>query len=121
MRKILLATLTFTALAFPALAKNTMVMVNLSGVVKSSGANAASTIVNVGVVDLIATGNHVDVYNPITHSLIPALSGVVVPLGTISDMVFNAPAFLTVQGAGPFAVTIDYSTVPPTVGPAVSL
>jgi hypothetical protein len=122
MRKILLASAIAVMMAAPAFAKNTMVVVNLSGNVKSgSGPATASTIIPVGTVTIIATGNHVDVYNPATHSLITAISGVVVPLGTITDMVFGPAAFLTVQGAGPFAVTIDYSTVPPTVGPAVNL
>jgi hypothetical protein len=120
MRKILLASAAVMMMVAPAFAKNTMVVVNLSGIVKS-GPVASSTIIPVGTVAIIATGNHVDVYNPATHSLITAISGVVVPLGTITDMVFGPAALLTVQGAGPFAVTIDFSTVPPTVGPAVNL
>ena len=121
MRKLLLSTAAAIVLAGPALAQTRSISVNLSGVVKTGPkGEAPSTIVNMGMVALIAFGNRVDVYVPSTHTITTALT-VTVPLATITDMVFTAPSFLTVQGGGPFAVTIDYSTVPPTIFPPVSL
>jgi hypothetical protein len=125
MRKLLLSTAAAIMLAGPALAETRMLTANLSGVIKPKGGgpSTASTIVpivTVGTATFIAVGNRVDVFNPVTNSVVTALT-VTVPLGTIVDMVFNAPSFLTVQGGGPFAVTIDYSTFPPTVMPAVAL
>jgi hypothetical protein len=125
MRKLLLGTAAAIMLAGPALAQTKMITVNLSGVVKPKGGgpSTASTIVPIvpiGTATLIAVGNRVDVYNPVTNTVVPGFT-VTVPLGSIIDMVFNMPSFLTVQGGGPFAVTIDYSTFPPTVGPAVAL
>jgi hypothetical protein len=100
-----------------------MIAVNLTGIVKTApigGARgASSTIVPVGTVNIIATGKRVDVYDPVTNTVV-AIFTVTVPLSTITDMVFNSP-FLTVQGAGPFAVTLDYTTAPPTIKPAVPL
>jgi hypothetical protein len=118
MRKLLLSTAAAIMLAGPALAETKSITVNLSGVAKTRPPQ--STIVNMGMVVLIAFGNRVDVYDPTTHTITTALT-VTVPLATIKDMVFTAPSFLTVQGGGAFAVTIDYSTVPPTIFPPVSL
>jgi hypothetical protein len=118
MRKLLLITAAAIMLAGPALAETKSITVNLSGVAKTRPPQ--STIVNMGMVVLIAFGNRVDVYDPTTHTITTALT-VTVPLATIKDMVFTAPSFLTVQGGGAFAVTIDYSTVPPTIFPPVSL
>jgi hypothetical protein len=122
MKKLLLALAATIAIASPAMAETKMLSVNLSGVVHAAatGPGVKSTIINVGAVTLIAFGNHIDVYVPSTNALISSL-GVTVPLGVITDMVFTAPSFLTVQGGGGYAVTIDYSTSPPTVMPAVPL
>jgi len=126
MRKLLLTTAAAIMLAGPALAKTTSLSANIPGSIKTN-ALGQSTIVPspafVGV-DFIAIGNRVDVYIPNGTAILPGCT-VTVPLGTIIDMLFGtAPgtAFLTVQGGGPFAVTIDYTAgCPPTVGAAFSL
>src|ERR1700730_8300694 len=63
MRKLILSTAAAIMLAGPALAQTKSISVNLSGVVKTGPkGEAPSTIVTVGMVDLIAFGNRVDVY-----------------------------------------------------------
>ena len=134
MRKLLLTTAAAILLAGPALAQTTkMISATLNGSIKAGPYGTSSTIVPGPApleVAFIAIGNRVDVYVVgsvgFTPVLIPALT-VTVPLGTIVDMVFtptttppNGPR-LTVQGGGPFAVTIDYGTTPPTVLPPVAL
>jgi hypothetical protein len=123
MRKLLLSTAAAIMLAGPALAENKMLSVNLSGVVIKNAPKGLSTIVPfTGTFVFIAVGNRVDLYqsSPPTPGIIPSFT-VTVPLGTITDMVFNPAGFLTVQGAGPFAVTIDYTVFPPNVLPAAAL
>lgn len=123
MRKLLLSTAAAIMLAGPALAGTKMLTVNFSGVIKSAPKiGTQSTIVPAGVGALIAVGNRVDFYNlSVTPpAIVPALT-VTAPVGTIIDMVFTPPSFLTVQGGGPFAVTIDYSVSPPFIFPAVAL
>jgi hypothetical protein len=121
MRKLLLTTAAAIMLAGPALAQSTkMVTGTLSGPIKA-GPLGQSTIINALGVSFIAVGNRVDVLNVAGNMLIPTCT-VTVPLGTIIDMVFTPPAFLTVQGGGPFSVTISYmGGCPPVVGPPVSL
>jgi hypothetical protein len=129
MRKLLLTTAAAIMLAGPALAEQRMLTATLNGSIKAGPFGSSSTIVpgpNAIQVAFIAIGNRVDVYvvgpSGFTPVLIPALT-VTVPLGTIVDMVFtpNPAPRLTVQGGGPFAVTIDYGTTPPTVLPPVAL
>jgi hypothetical protein len=127
MRKLLLGTAAAIMLAGPALAQTKMITATLNGSIKPGPYGSSSTIVpGPGMIQVafIAIGNRVDVYlvGPpgFTPVLAPALT-VTVPLGTIVDMVFTPPIRLTVQGGGPFALTIDYSTTPPTVLPAVAL
>jgi hypothetical protein len=131
MRKLLLTTAAAILLAGPALAEQKMISATLNGSIKAGPYGTASTIVPGPFplqIAFIAIGNRVDVYavgsTGFTPVLIPALT-VTVPLGTIVDMVFTQtpPGVfrLTVQGGGPFAVTIDYGTTPPTVLPPVAL
>jgi hypothetical protein len=132
MRKLLLTTAAAILLAGPALAQQTkMISATLNGSIKAGPYGTSSTIVPGPTplqVAFIAIGNRVDVYavgsTGFTPVLIPSLT-VTVPLGTIIDMVFTItpPGVfrLTVQGGGPFAVTIDYGTTPPTVYPPVAL
>ena len=112
MRKLLLTTAAAIMLAGPALAQNKMVTGTLSGSIKV-GPQGPSTIVNALGVSFIAIGNRVDALNVAGNVLLPTCT-VTVPLGTIIDMVFTPPSFVTVQGGGPFAVTLDYTTCPPT-------
>jgi len=120
MRKLLLTTAAAIMLAGPALAQNKMVTGTLSGSIKV-GPQGPSTIVNALGVSFIAIGNRVDALNVAGNVLLPTCT-VTVPLGTIIDMVFTPPAFLTVQGGGPFAVTISYmGGCPPVVRPPVPL
>jgi hypothetical protein len=120
MRKLLLSTAAAIMLAGPALAKTTSVSANLTVTKTVPKPGASSTIINLGTVDFIAFGNRVDVYVPSVNT-IATVCTVTVPLAIITDMVFAQPSFLTVQGGGPFAVTLDYSVCPPTIFPAVPL
>ena len=117
MRKLLLTTAAAIMLAGPALAQTKSVTGTLSGPIKAGPQGEApstpSTIVLGLGVNFIAIGNRVDVLNVGANALIPTCT-VTVPLATITDMVFTPPFFLTVQGGGPFAVTLDYTTCPPT-------
>jgi hypothetical protein len=129
MRKLLLTTAAAIMLAGPALAKTTSLSATLSGSIKKNSIGQSTIVPGGGGfvgVDFIAIGNRVDLYVPPSTAIISTCT-VTVPLGTIIDMVFtptttppNGPR-LTVQGGGPFAVTIDYSTTPPTVLPPVAL
>jgi hypothetical protein len=113
MRKLLLTTAAAIMLAGPALAKQQpMVSATLAVVRMAPTGTGQSTIITALAVDFIAIGNRVDVLNPATGMLINCAA--TVPLGTIIDMVFTPPSFVTVQGGGPFAVTLDYTTCPPT-------
>jgi hypothetical protein len=114
MRKLLLTTAAAIMLAGPALAKQQQPMLSATlAVVKMAPTTGGqSTIITALAVDFIAIGNRVDVLNPATGMLINCAA--TVPLGTIIDMVFTPPSFVTVQGGGPFAVTLDYTTCPPT-------
>jgi hypothetical protein len=114
MRKLLLTTAAAIMLAGPALAKQQQPMLSatLAVVRIAPTVGGQSTIITALAVDFIAIGNRVDVLNPATGMLINCAA--TVPLGTIIDMVFTPPSFVTVQGGGPFAVTLDYTTCPPT-------
>jgi hypothetical protein len=127
MRKLLLTTAAAIMLAGPALAKTTSLSATISGTVKTNSQGQSTIVPGLGAfvgVDFIAIGNRVDVYVPNGTAIIAGCT-VTVPLGTIIDMLFGTlpgTAFLTVQGGGPFAVTIDYTAgCPPTVGAAFSL
>jgi hypothetical protein len=121
MRKLLLSTAAAIMLAGPALAQTKSVTGTLSGPIKGGPGEAPSTIVLGLGVNFIAIGNRVDVLNVGGNALFPTCT-VTVPLATITDMVFTPPFFLTVQGGGPFAVTISYmGGCPPVVRPPVPL
>jgi hypothetical protein len=120
MRKLLLTTAAAIMLAGPALAGSKMVTGTLSGPIKS-GPPGQSTIINALGVSFIAVGNRVDALDVAANTLLPTCT-VTVPLGSIIDMVFTPPAFVTVQGGGPFSVTISYMAgCPPVVGSPVPL
>ena len=122
MRKLLLTTAAAIMLAGPALAKQPMLSATLAVVrMAPTGIGGQSTIITALAVDFIAIGNRVDVLNVGANALIPTCT-VTVPLATITDMVFTPPFFLTVQGGGPFAVTISYmGGCPPVVRSPVPL
>jgi hypothetical protein len=123
MRKLLLSTAAAIILAGPALAGTKFLSATLSGPISvpPKGRIGQSTIVNGLGVNFIALGNRVVAYDPTTQTVICTVT---VPLSTITDMAFTPPPanFLTVQGAGPFVVTISYgpgcpNAIFPPVGP----